>query len=341
MTDLSTRLPMIAIVGSARRCEGDSLDRAQAAGRFAAFAGCDLLTGGRGGAMEAAAEAFCTSPHRVGRTIGILPGEIEGLQLEKSLSKSVIYRHVGSAPNPWIEVAVATHSRGDDPRGYGSRNFINILSADLVVALAGGLGTEAEIDIAVALDRPVIALLGSGEMIGGHGMHALPSGVQIAQDETELHRLAAPIIAAKALARPTFAALSRAYNTSPASVHACTIPFPNTCAIRMSEALVQVVPGILEKFKASGHNICPHGYMRGAQDLASVLRRADVFGVYNQGFTAPSQAPAEVSGTKGIICYMNIPSYPDGQGHIDLWDRNGPVGDAYWTGDPIWFWHLP
>ncbi|WP_166878636.1 hypothetical protein [Massilia mucilaginosa] len=46
----------------------------------------------------------------------------------------------------------------------------------------------------------------------------------------------------------------------------------------MSEALAQVVPGIKDKFKTGGVNPCPHDFVRGAGDLAGVLRKAEVFG---------------------------------------------------------------
>jgi len=36
---------------------------------------------------------------------------------------------------------------------------------------------------------------------------------------------------------------------------------------------------------------------------------------------------------------MNIPGF-DGQGHIDLWDKNYPVGDSYWDAKTIWMWTL-
>ncbi|WP_422824024.1 T6SS effector amidase Tae4 family protein [Variovorax robiniae] len=115
--------------------------------------------------------------------------------------------------------------------------------------------------------------------------------------------------------------------------------FPNTCAIRMSEALEKTVPGIMQKFAASGLNLCPHDFMRGAEDVAVVLRRADVFGKFDAGFSNPGSAPARLSGETGIVAYINIPSFP-GQGHIDLWDGSAPVRSAYWDADPIWFWKL-
>jgi hypothetical protein len=109
----------------------------------------------------------------------------------------------------------------------------------------------------------------------------------------------------------------------------------------MSEALVATNKEFLNAFKKSGKNVCPHGYIRGAQDLAAVLSSPGVFGARSYGWSAqPSGvAPTKVAGIKGIVCYMNIPGF-SGQGHIDLWDGNDAVGSAYWDAKTIWMWSL-
>lgn len=139
--------------------------------------------------------------------------------------------------------------------------------------------------------------------------------------------------------KPTFATLESNYQTKKA--HVCTMALPHTCAIRMSEALVKTIPEILAVFKASGKNVCPHGYVRGAQDLAAILQSSAGFGMRNFGWngTADGKPPKSALGPKGIICYMNIPGF-GGQGHIDLWDGSGPVGDEYWSSKTIWMWTL-
>ncbi len=113
--------------------------------------------------------------------------------------------------------------------------------------------------------------------------------------------------------------------------------FPNTCAIRMSEALVAADSNLLSLFRDNlgMGNVCPHGYVRGAQDLAAVLER--VWGGRDLGFDGGTAS--SLRGRQGVVCYMNIPSY-SGQGHIDLWDNGSPVGEAYWDASPIWFWAL-
>ena len=95
--------------------------------------------------------------------------------------------------------------------------------------------------------------------------------------------------------------------------------FPNTCAIRMSEALVRTNNKFLSAFKRSHKNVCPHGYVRGAQDLTAILAFPSVLGKRDMGWEAQKDGlpPDDVIGKKGIICYMNIPTF-SGQGHIDL-----------------------
>jgi len=139
--------------------------------------------------------------------------------------------------------------------------------------------------------------------------------------------------------KPVFSVLRLNYQGRAA--HTCRMYFPNTCAIRMSEALVRTNPKFLTAFKNSGKNVCPHGYIRGAQDLAAVLNSPGVFGTRTHGWNAQPNgtAPASAQGVKGIICYMDIPGF-SGQGHIDLWDGNAPVGDEYWDSKTIWMWSL-
>lgn len=62
--------------------------------------------------------------------------------------------------------------------------------------------------------------------------------------------------------------------------------FPNTCAIRMSEALVKTDSDFLTAFKNSSKNKCPHGYLRGGQDLAAVLGSPKVLGTRTLGWTS-------------------------------------------------------
>lgn len=144
------------------------------------------------------------------------------------------------------------------------------------------------------------------------------------------------------ITRPIFDALKNNYRTSSTQIHACKMHFPNTYAIRMSEALGKSNNAFLDIFKRSGKNVCPHGYIRGARDLAAVLKSSNAFGKHDLGWVVQPnyQAPTNITGVKGIICFMNIPGY-SGQGHIDLYDGQGPIGQEYWSAATIWMWRLP
>lgn len=141
--------------------------------------------------------------------------------------------------------------------------------------------------------------------------------------------------------RLSFRLVKSHYKLFPHEIHICTMRFPNTCAIRMSEAVVKASPGVLPILKKSGRNVCPHGYVRGAQDLGAALARPDLLGPRTFGCEKPGSAPSKIAGQQGIICFMNIPSF-GGQGHIDLWDGTKTVGpnSEYWDASPIWFWKL-
>jgi hypothetical protein len=139
--------------------------------------------------------------------------------------------------------------------------------------------------------------------------------------------------------KPIFAMLKANYKTQPTQIHKCSMHFPNTCAIRMSEALAMTDAKLLDVFKNSNKNKCPHGYIRGAQDLAAILALPSVWGIRNYGWSSQpgGNPPANVIGKRGVVCYMNIPGF-GGQGHIDLWDNNVPVGDSYWDAGTVWMW---
>jgi hypothetical protein len=110
----------------------------------------------------------------------------------------------------------------------------------------------------------------------------------------------------------------------------------------MSEALVKTNPQFLTVFQAGNKNKCPHGFIRGAQDLAAILQSRSGFGSRSFGWNGNSDGlpPPNVFNQKGLICYMKIPGF-GGQGHIDLWEGDGPVGTAYWDAKTIWMWRLP
>jgi uncharacterized protein (TIGR00725 family) len=142
------RRPVIGVMGSGR----DRHDLvAGPVGAWIAGQGFHLLTGGGGGVMEAVGEAFAAVPDREGLVIGVLPSS-DG---DPRRGQPPGY------PNRWVELAIRTHLPLSGARGGAplSRNHINVLTADVVVALPGGLGTSSEVRLAIAYDRPCVAMV--------------------------------------------------------------------------------------------------------------------------------------------------------------------------------------
>ncbi len=99
-------------------------------GRLLAGQGAILVTGGLGGAMEAASRGAVGAG---GITVGLLPGTSR------------------EAANPHLTVAI--------PTGMGEmRNVLNVRAADAVIAVAGEFGTLSEIAFALKTGVPVVGL---------------------------------------------------------------------------------------------------------------------------------------------------------------------------------------
>lgn len=138
------------------------------------------------------------------------------------------------------------------------------------------------------------------------------------------------------MSRPAFASVRANYRTT--GGHRCSAVYTNTCALRVSEALVAAEASLLDAFKRSRFNLCPdHSFVRGAQDLAAVLR--EVWGSPLGWDDLGGTPPGGIVSKKGVVCYMSIPGF-NGQGHIDLWDAGKPVGESYWDAKRVWFWQL-
>ena len=106
------------------------LSAAEEAGRLLAEAGAIVVTGGRGGVMEAASKG---AREAGGTTLGILP---EADRREA---------------NPWVSVAV--------PTGMGeARNALVVRAADALIAIGGRWGTLSEIALARKTGKPVAGL---------------------------------------------------------------------------------------------------------------------------------------------------------------------------------------
>jgi uncharacterized protein (TIGR00725 family) len=150
------KLPIVGVMGAGRAV---ALERAEELGAMLAGMGVHLLTGGGPGAMEAVSRGFARVADRQGSVIGVLPA-----------GRGEDY------PNPWVEISIRTHlslsgERGEEPM---SRNHINVLTADAIVALPGGPGTLSEVRLALRYGKPLVAYLQApGELPG------LPDGVRV------------------------------------------------------------------------------------------------------------------------------------------------------------------
>ena len=119
----------VAVIGPSAGAAPD-LRAAEEVGRLLAERGAIVVTGGHGGAMEAACRGAKAAG---GTTVGILPG------LDRA------------AANEHVDVAI--------PTGLGElRNGLVVRAADAVIAVAGAYGTLSEIALALHAGTPVIGL---------------------------------------------------------------------------------------------------------------------------------------------------------------------------------------
>jgi uncharacterized protein (TIGR00725 family) len=125
----------VAVVGPGEPTAEEAA-RAEEVGRLLGEAGAVVVSGGRGGAME----AVCRGARSAGGlTLGILPGRDR------------------REANPYVEVAV--------PTGMGEmRNALVVRAADVVIAVGGAYGTLSEIALALRAGTPVIGL-GTWELV--------------------------------------------------------------------------------------------------------------------------------------------------------------------------------
>ena len=125
----------------------------------------DRITGGLGGVMKAASKGAKDSG---GITVGIIP------QNDKSEA------------NEFCDIII--------PTGIGlMRDFLNVLSADGVIAIGGGSGTLSEICAAYMYSKPIVVLKNSGgtatkftDQYLDHRKNVKIIGVETPKDAVEL-----------------------------------------------------------------------------------------------------------------------------------------------------------
>lgn len=164
------KLPIIGVMGSGQAANADL---AEPLGVWIAQQGYHLLTGGGQGNMLAVCEAFVRVPDRTGYCLGVLPADGTG-------------RHPREGyPNEYVELPIVTHLSGRNAHAQ-SRNHINVLTSDVLIALPGSAGTASEVQLAREYGRPVILFL--GDAAAGHSIQGLPAdiGVPVAQTMAEV-----------------------------------------------------------------------------------------------------------------------------------------------------------
>lgn len=145
--------PIIGLMGSGKE---PWLQFSVPLATWIAESGYHLLTGGGNGVMAAASEAFCKVEARSGLCLGVVPTEQDSA-----------FGYVAKAgyPNQWVELPIISPLSTYDGHDLDqiSRNHINVLTSNVVVAIPGSMGTRNEVYLAVRFQKPVI-LFGSQGM---------------------------------------------------------------------------------------------------------------------------------------------------------------------------------
>jgi uncharacterized protein (TIGR00725 family) len=124
----------VSVIGSSGKISQKVATLAEEVGQEIGRKGAILISGGKDGVMEAASRGAKTAN---GLTIGILP------------------EHNESGANPFVDIPIATGI------GY-ARNYLNVVSSDAIISLAGSGGTLSEIGYAIALKKRLILLKETG-----------------------------------------------------------------------------------------------------------------------------------------------------------------------------------
>lgn len=113
----------------------------------------NLLTGGGQGVMEAVSKKFRAAQVRQKKTIGIIIGILRPESLDDGKIKAV-----RTVKKDYLDLSIRTHLpfSGDKGTDTLSRNHINALTPDVMVALPGGGGTASEVTLALRYGTPVI-----------------------------------------------------------------------------------------------------------------------------------------------------------------------------------------
>jgi hypothetical protein len=149
------RRKIVGVFGSG---ESRHADLSTPVGELIARKGFHLLTGGGGGVMAQVSEAFHRTQPREGLVLGIVRAGVPFDPPAAGDRRLYEPRFI----NKWVEIPIYTHLplSGDQGKELGSRNPINVLTADVAIVLPGGSGTVSEVELALEYETPLIFYLG-------------------------------------------------------------------------------------------------------------------------------------------------------------------------------------
>lgn len=157
-------MTIVGVMGSGKE---EWSELATPLGTWVAEQGFDLLTGAGRGVMLATARAFSMTAGRKGRSIGIMPAEAHP---ERG------FVPIEGYPNPFIDLPILTPLPRKEigaPDDAFNRNYVNVLTSTVIVALPGGHGTLDEIRLATRFAKPLVCVGPS------HAFEEAPTGTRI------------------------------------------------------------------------------------------------------------------------------------------------------------------
>ena len=140
------KLKIVGVMGSGRKSWSDLTEPFGAA---LAQLPVHLLTGGGDGVMRSVSRGFTSVEDRKGLSLGCLP---------MMKQEDGNYSPYGKYPNPYVELAIQTPLgvyNADLPDDI-TRNHINVLTSDIIVAFPGQAGTRNEIALAQKFNKAVL-----------------------------------------------------------------------------------------------------------------------------------------------------------------------------------------
>jgi len=140
------RLPIIGLFGSGTNITPERAALARDVGILIARLGAHLLTGASYAITEAAAEGFASVKRRRGVCIGAIARDRTG-----AFDKANGGKDGTPYPNRYVELALfTTVADVEKAQDDATRNQLNVLTANAIVALPGSVGTRSELQTAAS-----------------------------------------------------------------------------------------------------------------------------------------------------------------------------------------------